>query len=148
MVILAAVGEKHGQDGIIEVGYDLATTYDVPLHVLHVIPQRDAESHFEALREIREFRNLGFDVERKRAEEIAEDMVEAALETYDRELIVPEGRIGDPATEIIKRADALDPSYTVVGGRKRTPTGKALFGSVTQSVILDSTRPVVTYMSD
>lgn len=148
MAILAAVGEKRGHEGIIQIGYDLATTYDVPLHVLHVIPKSDAQSHFDSLREIREFRDVGFDVEHDRAKEIAHEMVKVSLEDYDRSLVVPEGRIGDPGGEIIKRADSLDPKFTIVGGRKRTPAGKALFGSVTQTVILDSTRPVITSIAE
>lgn len=31
----------------------------------------------------------------------------------------------------------------VLGGRKRSPAGKAIFGSVTQAVIRESDRPVV-----
>ena len=44
---------------------------------------------------------------------------------------------------ILSHADEHDVDSLVLGGRKRSPAGKALFGSVTQSVILDTERPVV-----
>jgi nucleotide-binding universal stress UspA family protein len=50
---------------------------------------------------------------------------------------------GDPADAIVSTADELDADLIVVGGRKRSPAGKALFGSVTQSVILGANRPVM-----
>lgn len=50
---------------------------------------------------------------------------------------------GDPAEEIQDRAEELEADLVVVGGRKRSPAGKALFGSVSQSVILQSDRPVM-----
>ena len=50
---------------------------------------------------------------------------------------------GDPADTILDAADDVDADLVCIGGRKRTPAGKALFGSVTQSVILNSERPVV-----
>lgn len=49
---------------------------------------------------------------------------------------VEEGDILDAAQE--HEVDAI-----VLGGRKRSPVGKAVFGSVTQSVILNTDRPVV-----
>ncbi|WP_247010149.1 universal stress protein [Halorientalis litorea] len=49
---------------------------------------------------------------------------------------------GDPGEEILAVADDLDVDAIVVQGRKRSPVGKALFGSVTQGILLDSTRPV------
>lgn len=52
-------------------------------------------------------------------------------------------RSGDPADEIVAFADEHDADAICVAGRKRSPTGKALFGSVTQSVILTSDRPVL-----
>lgn len=56
---------------------------------------------------------------------------------------------GDPVTEIVERADELDANRISVAGRKRTPTGKVLFGSVAQGVILDADRPVlVTSVGD
>lgn len=50
---------------------------------------------------------------------------------------------GDPADAIIDVATATDADLVVVGGRKRSPAGKALFGSVTQTVILNAERPVM-----
>lgn len=49
---------------------------------------------------------------------------------------------GDPGKEILAAADDLDVDAIVVQGRNRSPVGKALFGSVTQGILLDSTRPV------
>jgi nucleotide-binding universal stress UspA family protein len=50
---------------------------------------------------------------------------------------------GSPADEILRYADEYDADQICVGGRKRSPTGKALFGSVTQDVILGTHRPVL-----
>jgi nucleotide-binding universal stress UspA family protein len=50
---------------------------------------------------------------------------------------------GDPAEVIIETADELDADLIVLSGRKRSPAGKALFGSVTQAVILNADRPVM-----
>jgi len=50
---------------------------------------------------------------------------------------------GDPSTEIVAEAERRDVDLILLAGRKRSPAGKALFGSVTQSVILDTDRSVV-----
>lgn len=52
-------------------------------------------------------------------------------------------RFGDPAEQILRTADELDVDMIVLGGRKRSPLGSLLFGSVSQAVTLDATRPVV-----
>ncbi|WP_396610271.1 universal stress protein [Haloferax sp. S1W] len=50
---------------------------------------------------------------------------------------------GNPADVIVEFAEKEDADLIVTAGRKRSPAGKALFGSVTQSVILNSDRPVM-----
>jgi Universal stress protein UspA and related nucleotide-binding proteins len=52
-------------------------------------------------------------------------------------------RSGNPAKQILATADDHDADLVCIGGRKRSPTGKALFGSVTQSVLLDADVPVM-----
>lgn len=147
MVVLAAVGGKHDTDTVIQTGHDLATAFQEELQVLHVIPGADAQSHFEDLQRIPDFSDFGFEVELERAEEIARRLIDAALADDELEPVTAVGRVGEPGEEILSLAENVDARYLVIGGRKRTPAGKAIFGSVTQRVILDSERPVVTRMA-
>ncbi|MBX0324649.1 universal stress protein [Halomicroarcula sp. F13] len=49
---------------------------------------------------------------------------------------------GDPEERIVAVADEHDVDMIILGGRKRSPLGALVFGSVSQAVILDSERPV------
>lgn len=46
------------------------------------------------------------------------------------------------AEAILAAASEIDADQIIVGGRKRSPLGSVLFGSITQQVILDADRPV------
>lgn len=70
----------------------------------------------------------------RRAEELLEN---EAVEVQIAE------RSGEPASAILDFAQSEDADCICVGGRSRTPAGKAIFGSVSQSVILQSDRPVL-----
>ena len=50
---------------------------------------------------------------------------------------------GDTAEFILREAESRDVDAIVLGSRKRSPAGKAIFGSVTQSVLLNTDIPVV-----
>lgn len=167
MSILAAVsGERH-QDRVVEVGADLASAFDVELVVLHVM----TDNQFQEIRDTSEMAgqfpieaeggglvyvptktsDAGYNLEdaESDAADIARKCVSetVAAESVD---VTCKGRVGDPAAEILNMADRIDARYAVVGGRKRTPTGKAIFGSVAQSVILTASQPIVaiTYQGE
>jgi nucleotide-binding universal stress UspA family protein len=50
---------------------------------------------------------------------------------------------GDPVNEIVDAAEDLAVDVIYLAGRKKSPTGKVLFGSVTQGVALGTDRPVL-----
>jgi nucleotide-binding universal stress UspA family protein len=61
--------------------------------------------------------------------------------------VVVLGALGDRADGIVREAEDRNADLIVVGGRKRTPTGKAVFGSVAQDVMLNAPCPV-TFVRD
>lgn len=67
---------------------------------------------------------------------------EEYLENEGVEVRVAE-QSGEPATTLLDFAQSEDADCICVGGRSRSPAGKAIFGSVSQSVILQSDRPVL-----
>lgn len=57
--------------------------------------------------------------------------------------VVFEERSGDAADGVIAVADDYDADLLCVAGRKQTPVGKAVFGSVTQEILLETDRAVL-----
>lgn len=55
---------------------------------------------------------------------------------------------GEPAETILDVAQEIDADNIVMCGRKRSPTGKVIFGSVAQSVLLESNRPVTLTVTE
>lgn len=58
------------------------------------------------------------------------------------------GAVGDRGETIVELAEEVDADRVIVGGRKRSPTGKAVFGSTAQEVILNSPCPVTFVRGD
>ena len=71
--------------------------------------------------------------------EIAERLEDAGVDVEIR------AAVGDRAEEIVQLAEETDADNLIVGGRKRSPTGKAVFGSTAQKVLLNAPCPV-TYV--
>lgn len=148
MVILAAVAETERSKQVVEIGYDLATKYDDTLAVLHVVPREEYEEHRAALKKLPGFSNFDIEQEQESAKSFAREFAVKTLSDGNSERIEPIGRVGDVANEILAEADNLDPRFLVISGRRRSPTGKAIFGNTAQRILLNAECPVVSKLSD
>ncbi|MFB6202272.1 MAG: universal stress protein [Halorhabdus sp.] len=142
MSVLAAVNGRRTPDRVVSTGADLASALDVPLVVLHVM----TDDEFASRRE--ETENYDAEDATADAENVARSVAEKTLDATRGTDLQWTGRLGDVARHVVDEAVDRDVDYLVVGGRKRSPTGKAIFGDTTQSILLDADRPVVTVLSD
>lgn len=141
MVIVAAVDHTDRASNVVEEANELAKSFDEPVHVVYALTRS-------------EFLDLG--ITSAQAEEpvdmqqVKSHAAETAAEVADG-LDVPfeaVGLVGNASEEVRRYAEEHDARYIVVGPRKRSRTGKALFGSVAQSIILNATCPVVSVVSN
>lgn len=145
MTTLAAVNEEQEHSAVVAVAYDLAQAYGDELVVLHAVPVGDAEEHMRAMRQVPGFEDVSVTQERERAAAFARTVVDNTLEKYDPGDVSTLGRVGSPEEEILAIYDDDESyRYLVMGGRRRSPVGKAVFGSATQHVLLNTDRPVMT----
>lgn len=140
MTIVAAIDDIEGTDRIVSEAWALAERFDEPLHVVFVY-RKSEHSHLA-----NQYMNISKSISEEQATELAERVVADAVEgiTDEYEAV---GRVGDPADEIVAYAAEVDARYVVVGGRPRSPVGKAVFGSVSQSVLLEADCPVLSVQS-
>lgn len=148
MTILAAIDEVEQSGEIVSIAHDLAVKYGDTLVALHVVPEEDFEAHKESLKDLPEFGDFTLDQEHESAAEFARRTVEQTVGEVDNDIVEPRGRVGDIADEILAEVDRVNPRFLVLSGRRRSPVGKAIFGSSTQKILLNADCPVVTVMSD
>ena len=141
MTIVTAIDGEDGSDRVLSEATALAEQFDDTLEV--VLVYEEGDHAYLVNQYMDEAETLSADQAQELAEEVIADTASSVTDDYE-----PIGRVGNPAKEILERADAVDADYIVIGGRSRSPVGKALFGSVTQSVLLDADCPVVTVMAD
>lgn len=170
MAILAAVDGEHIPSESVEVAYDLSRDLDDDLIVIHVMSEetfdsirdtddgtfglppallapevssRDTTGGAEGRPSRRDEPYNAEDGERD-AEHIARNVVEGTLNEWSD--ITFRGHVGDPTKQILNEASRINARFLVVGGRRRTPVGKAIFGSTAQSILLNAELPVITVM--
>ena len=145
--ILLAVGPGDGDrlDRLAKETIDVAAPTGARVVLGHVFTREEYDSALD---------NLDFD---RNVDEVSADDVAARHSTI-RELVAAldeagieydiRGRVGDHGESIVNLAKNVDADRVVVGGRRRSPAGKAVFGSVAQEVMLSAPCPVTFVRAD
>lgn len=77
-------------------------------------------------------------------DDVATVLAEVPLGELDWDLaLAPGDGVENTAATILELAEKADAELLVIGARRRSPVGKALLGSVTQTLILDADIPVL-----
>lgn len=138
MTIIAAVDRSERANAVVEEAAEVAEAFDDTVHVVHVV----SESEFLDV-ERDSIEESGRPVNPERIREAAQRRAREIVDNFDADYEAV-GLVGKVDRQIIRYADEHDAKYIVVAPRKRSPTGKALFGSVAQGVILNADCPVIS----
>lgn len=142
MVIVAAVNATERDDAVIEEATSLSRAFDEPVHVVYVMP---ADEFVELERE--HIERTGKAVRRDTVDEHVEEVAAEIAGTLDVPA-EPVGLVGNVADNLVRYSSEQNARYLVIGLRKRSPTGKAVFGSVGQSILLNAECSVVSTLHE
>jgi nucleotide-binding universal stress UspA family protein len=139
--LLVAIGPNDDTrtDELIDAVVDIAEPTGARVLLLHVFSEAAYQTGIE---------EAGFDrADPPSPAELASrlegiDTVAAALEAADIDCDVA-GEIGDEKETILRVAAESDADLLCASGRKRSPTGKAVFGSTVHRLMMDSPCPVL-----
>ena len=140
MTILAAVNGEYEEDRVVSTAFDLAGAYDERLVVLHVMSNEEFADRQNATPEY--FLENAEETARNVARRVTRGTLGGVGDIEFR------GDVGPVAETILGVAEELEVTYLVIDGRGRSAVGKALFGSKTQTLLMDAERPVVSVMQD
>jgi nucleotide-binding universal stress UspA family protein len=145
--ILVAVGPKDADryERLAEETIDIGSGAGAHVVLAHVFTEEQYETALGRLKiDMNTEEATPGDVARRHTttRDIAAMLDEAGMEYEFR------GGVGDHGDEIVAIAEAVDADLVIVGGRKRTPAGKAAFGSTAQEVMLEAPCPVTFVRAD
>lgn len=120
---------------------ELAAGVGASLVVCSVIDQDDLDEYDETIEAIERSERTSYGVEARenvasqRARDVSNDVLDDVDVEYETAGLVAED--GDRANKIVDLATELDCDHVFIVGRRRSPTGKAVFGDTAQRVILN-----------
>lgn len=144
MTTALVVVEPHPSlDELIDVASDFSRGSGAELLLFHAADEFETDRVRERMRELTG-RDHSYRTGIAGAEEFATDVGEM-LVADDVDFRV-RGAFGDKEDRILSAIDQHDCTHVFLAGRRRSPAGKAMFGDVTQSVLLNATVPVTVVM--
>jgi nucleotide-binding universal stress UspA family protein len=134
---LAIVDASEPAKDLVREAGELAAGVDAELILAHITKEEDYEDRITAMESVPEA-SVTYSLEQAQegGRQFARDVAEEVLADVDVDYEVI-GAVGERAERILTMADGEDCDHIFMAGRKRSPTGKAVFGDATQRVILD-----------
>ncbi|MEF8782587.1 MAG: universal stress protein [Haloarculaceae archaeon] len=147
--LLLAVGESDTDrlEQLAATTTDIAAPNDTEVNLAHIFTEEEYETARENL-DFDDFSEVTPDVTAKRyttIRELRDAMEEAGVEYRVLGRTNPDADIG---SEVVSVAEDVDADMVVTGGRKRSPAGKAVFGSTAQKVLMNAPCPVTFVRSE
>ncbi|ELZ35012.1 universal stress protein uspa-like protein [Halogeometricum pallidum JCM 14848] len=145
--VLVAVGPTDSDrlDRLVEETVDVAGPTGATVVLAHIFSPEDFEDRVEALGFDRGANDVSPDSVAVRYSVIREFANRLDAEGIDYEV---RGTVGVEDEGITALAEESDADRILVGGRKRSPTGKAVFGSLAQQIMLSAPCPVTFVRAD
>lgn len=147
--VLLAVGgrDKERTDSLAETAIDLAGPADANVAVAHIFKEDEYESVRDQL-DLEQVSGVTPDTIAKRhvtVRFLTNSLSDAGIDHSAHGRVSGGDSIGD---SIIDLSVEVDADLILVGGRTRSPTGKAIFGSTAQEVLLNANCPVTFVRSN
>ncbi|ELY52909.1 universal stress protein [Natronolimnohabitans innermongolicus] len=145
--VLLAIGPSDSDrlDELAATVLEVAGPADATVVLAHVFTRTEYDDVLSRLEFDRERDDVDPNDVAGRHETILE--LQATLEEHDVEYAT-RGAVGEHGPTIVDLATEVDADRVVVGGRRRSPTGKAVFGSTAQEVLLSAPCPVTFVRND
>ena len=145
--VLLAVGpgDADRSDELAETVLEVAEPADATVVLAHVFTQSEYDDVLTRLEFDRAEEELDPDDVARRHSTIRE--LQGTLDEYGVDYET-RGAVGEHGPTIVDLASSVEADRVVVGGRRRSPTGKAVFGSTAQEVLLSAPCPVTFVRND
>jgi nucleotide-binding universal stress UspA family protein len=141
--ILLAIGpdDRGSSDALVDAAIDLAEPADTVVHLLYIFPRDDYETLMEQMDIDTATSGLTPDEVAERHESVREPADRLESMGIDHEI----SGVSDttPSEQVIQRIRRTEADVVVVGGARRSPAGKAVFGDRAQQILLKSPVPVL-----
>lgn len=147
--ILVVVDDTDAHRSLLAEASEVAAATGADIVLFSWMSPSEAEEGTDAIESVERMENTSYSdpdpvgIVRSFATEFGDAVfAEAGVEGVDRETAAVVAEERDLADEIVNAAFANDCDHIYVVGKKRSPTGKAIFGDLAQQVVLNFEGPV------
>jgi nucleotide-binding universal stress UspA family protein len=133
--VLIAIGEERMHvDGVTEHAVEIASALGAAVTLLRVYPKAEFEKRLEEF----EYDSADPTDIAKRNSQVRE--AAHIVREADLDLAIA-GAVGSPAAEVVSYVEDHGIDHVFIGGRKHSPTGKAILRSTSQQILLGLSVP-------